>query len=217
MLEAVQLAGEETLPCPKAGSSEPQNKNRPTPGFSENMKPFKEKTYFWHQIWQSAGSPIITEIHRIMKRSRNFYHVEFKKCKKAEDKVKKSKLLDACLNGNGELFKEIKLIRRMKPKQADTIDGVKEDILNHYKDIYSNLYNSVEDGPEVEEICDKIEGLIKPEHIEDVERVTMEEVKKAAAQLKPGKSDSTYFFSSDCIKVNSDLLAQNTATMIKSF
>ena len=59
----------------------------------------------------------------------------------------------------------------------------------------------MEDGPEVEETYDEIEGLKKPEHIEDVERVTMEEVKKAAAQLKPGKSDLTYFFSSDCIKV----------------
>ena len=125
VLEAVQLAGEQTLPCPKTGSSE-THKNRLTPGFSENVKPFKEKAYFWHQIWKSAGSPINTKLHRIMKRSRNVYHVEFKKCKKAKD---------ACLNGNGELFKEIKLMRRMKPKQADTIDGVKDNIPNHFKDI----------------------------------------------------------------------------------
>ena len=40
---------------------------------------------------------------------------------------------------------------------------------------------------------------------------------KAAANLKSGKSDPAYTFSSDCFKTNSVRLAENTARMIKSF
>ena len=76
------------------------------------MKPYKEDAYFWHSIWNSAGRPINTQLHNIMKRTRNRYHMEFKKCKRTEQTIKKSKLLDACLNGNGDLFKEIKLMRK---------------------------------------------------------------------------------------------------------
>ena len=76
-----------------------------------------------------------------MKRTRNIYHAEFKKCKKAETTIKKSKLLDACLNGNGNLFKEIKAMRNTKSQCADTIDGVTNNIPEHFKNIYSTLYS----------------------------------------------------------------------------
>ena len=78
LLDAVQSAGKEALPCPRAGS--PENM-KPTPGFKENVKPFKDKAYFWHQVWKSAGCPLNTELHKIMKKTRNNYHVEFKKSK----------------------------------------------------------------------------------------------------------------------------------------
>ena len=181
------------------------------------MKPYKEDAYFWHSIWKSAGRPINTQLHNIMKRTRNRYHMEFKKCKRTEQTIKKSKLLDACLNGNGDLFKEIKLMRKSKSKSADTIDGVSKDIPNHFKNIYSELYNSVTDGDEVEKISKELETKIGIQSLEDVNKVTKDEVKKAAAALKPGKTDPVFSFSSDCIKVNSDMLADYTASMIKSF
>ena len=71
------------------------------------MKPYKEDAYFWHSIWKLAGRAIDTQRHNIMKRTRNQYHMEFKKFKRPEQTIKKSKLLDACLNGNCNLFKEI--------------------------------------------------------------------------------------------------------------
>ena len=46
VLKAVQRAGEETLPFPKAGSSKIGKKS--TPGFKVQVKPFKEDAYFWH-------------------------------------------------------------------------------------------------------------------------------------------------------------------------
>ena len=49
--------------------------------------------------------------------------------------IKKSKLLNACLNGNGELFKEIKSMRKSKPKVAESIDGVNKNIPEHFRNI----------------------------------------------------------------------------------
>ena len=108
-------------------------------------------------------------------------------------------------------------MRKVKQKVADTIDGVTQDIPNHFGSIYKELYNCVEDGDEIIKISEEIESLINVESFEDVMRVTPEEVKKATEKLKAGKGDPTFSFSSDCIKVKSNLLAEQTATMIKSF
>ena len=215
VLEAVQTAAEETLPIPKISNE--KDKQKITPGFNEQVKPFKEKAYFWHCVWKSAGRPLNTNLHKIMKKTRNVYHMEFKKCQKAETTIRKSKLLDACINGNGELFKEIKAMRRTKPLVADTIDGEKKEISNHFRNIYKELYNCVNDGEEVMKIKEEIEENINQNNLDDIKRVTPTEVKKAASKLKPGKGDPTYDFSSDCIKINSDIFNEYIAVMIKGF
>ena len=43
--------------------------------------------------------------------------------------------MDACLNGNGNIFKEIKKLRKCDPKVATSIDGVKSDISDHFRKI----------------------------------------------------------------------------------
>ena len=155
VIEAIQTAAETALPCPRPGGGSGQRKV--TPGFNENVKPFKEIAYFWHQVWKSAGCPVNSELHTIMKRSRNQYHRELKKCQKAEMTIKKSKLLNACLNGDGDLFKEIKSLRRSKPKVAESIDGVHNNLPDHFGSIYKELYNSVNDGEEVKLINQEVE------------------------------------------------------------
>ena len=216
VLEAVQSAAETSLPCPRVGGGTHQH-SKISPGFSEKVKPFKETAYFWHSVWKSAGRPINTELHKLMKKTRNRYHMENKKCQKAELTIKKSKLLDACLNGNGDLFREIKAMRKTKPKFADSMDGVTKNIPGHFKEIYKDLYNCVQDADEVSEISNTIEQKIKQADLKDVDKVTPEEVKKAAMKLKPGKADPTFSFSSDCLRSKSRLLPEHTAMMMKAF
>ena len=85
--------------------------------------------------WLSAVKPLNTELHRIMKKTRNIYHMQIRKCKKAEETVRKNKLLDACLNGQGNLFKEVKAIRKTRKVVATSIDGVSENVPDHFKNI----------------------------------------------------------------------------------
>ena len=121
------------------------------------------------------------------------------------------------MNGNGDLFKEIKSLRRTKTVCADSIDGVKEDIPGHFKEIYRNLYNCVDDAEEVMEIRQEVEINIKEAYLDDVDMVTSEEIRKAALLLKHGKGDPAFSFSSDLLKINSDILLEYISKMIKSF
>ena len=53
--------------------------------------------------------------------------------------------------------------------------------------------------------------------LDDIEKVTPDVVKQAAEKLKPGKSDPVYSFSSDCIKVDSDRLAELLSMIFQSY
>ena len=61
------------------------------------------------------------------------------------------------------------------------------------------MYNCVDDGDGIMKIKEEIEELINEESLEDINKITAEEIKKAAARLKPGKSDPSFSFSSDCL------------------
>ena len=138
-----------------------------------------------------------------MKRTRNIYHYQFRKCQRAEETIKKNKLIEACINNRSEdLFKEIKSLRSTKQLVATSIDGVKENIPNHFKEIYSKLYNSEDDAENMPAVSTEVEAKVDGLSLTDVEKVTPEIIRAAIGKLKPGKSDSVYNFSSDCIKVD---------------
>ena len=214
VLDAIDTSAAENLHNVVQNS---KKKKSPMPGWSEFIQPFKENAFFWHKVWQSAGRPINTQLHNIMKRTRNIYHFHVRKCKKAENCIRRNKLLDACLNGNGEVFKEIKKLRKSAPVIASSMDGKKENIGEHFKDVYEDLYNSVDDKENVENLLEEVNNGINFTHVHDVKKVTPDLVKEAVKHLKDGKSDPVHAFSSDCIKNAPDLLFQLLAVIIKSF
>ena len=59
--------------------------------------------------------------------------------------LKQNTLLNACVNGKGDIFTEIRKLRRSSPTVVNAIDGVTEDLPNHFAKIYNTLYNSVND------------------------------------------------------------------------
>ena len=154
LLETMQYVVEEVLPIQGSGGFE-SSKQRTVPGWSESVKPFREEAYFWHQVWVSCGRPLNTELHCIMKKSRNKYHYEYKKCSKAETKIKSNKLLDSCLNGGGDLFKQIKAMRKSKPVVATSMDDVKSGVKDYFKDKYQEFFNSADDKAALLEVQDE--------------------------------------------------------------
>ena len=118
-----------------------------------------------------------------MKRTRNVYHYQVKKIKKSEEIIKKNNLLDACLNGNSDVFTEIKKMRQHKPSVAASMDGVKVNVENHFKGIYEKLYNYVNDTIEMIELNNEVQSRINLSQLYEVDKVTPEVVMKAAKNL----------------------------------
>ena len=108
-------------------------------------------------------------------------------------------------------------MRKNRQIVVTTMDGVKDNIPEHFKTIYSYLYNSVEDAEDMAKVSSEVEDKIGEFSLNDVSRVTPDIVKEAASKLKPGKSDPVFNFSSDCIKVDSDRLAELLSIIIQSY
>jgi hypothetical protein len=214
VLETVQAVAEESLPVPPS-SRKNGKKISIRPGWLGDVKPFRDKAYFWHTIWKSAGRPINTQLHNMMKRTRNLYHYHYKKCKKAEEKIKRSKLLSACLGEGGDLFNEIKSLRKSPPVIATSIDGVSTDVPDHFGNIYSTLYNSADDTAQLNLVQERVESAVNNSHLDAVLKITPDLVKEAVGKLKPGKSDPVYSFSSDCFKNASMSLFEHLSVVLK--
>ena len=213
LLGIVEQEARENLPIIQNKSF----KKKPKPGWSELVKPFRETALFWSQVWKSAGCPQNTVLHNIMKRSRNIYHYEYRKCSRSKELIRKNKILDSCINGDGDLFEEIKAMRKCNQVVATTMDGVTQDIPGHFRNVYENLYNSHEDLAQIADIKAEVNAKINSFHLVDVDKVTPEIVKEAALHLNSNKSDPTYTFSSDCIKNGPDSLFQHLSVVLKSF
>ena len=213
VLETVQAVAEENLPIPTTSN---KIDKAIRPGWLKEVKPYRDKAYFWHQMWKSASRPINTELHNIMKRTRNIYHYHYKKCKKAEETIRRSNLLSACLGQGGDLFKEIKALRKAPTANATSIDGVTEDVPNHFGGIYSKLYNSAEDAAELSAVHQRVESAVNSSHMDAVMKITPELLKEATSKLKPGKSDPVYSFSSDCFKNATMGLYEHLSSVLQS-
>ena len=183
----------------------------------EKIQPFKDRAMFWHAIWVSAGKPLNTQLHMLMKRTRNIYHLQIRRGKKMSDFLKKNTLLTACLDKGKDLFTEIKRLRKSEPSVASTIDGESKDIPNHFGHIYENLYNSVSDSQKLEEMSVLMNMKIDVTCLPEIERITPEVVSKAVSQLKSGKSDPVFKFCSDCIKNAPPVFYERLALMFRIF
>ena len=153
----------------------------------------------------------------MMKQTRNRYHYEIKKCCKAQEKVKRSKLLDSCINGDGDIFKEIKAMRKCKTTVPSSMDGVTENVQNYFKNKYEELYNSADDMIALRDIQEHIEGEISENMIIHIQKVTPDIVKQAAHNLKSGRSDPAFSFSSDCLKNATMSFFQNLSVILQGF
>ena len=97
--------------CLSSMSTKKKGKDTPIASWESEVEPFKKDAYFWHAVWMSAGRPLNTTLHRIMQRTRNVYHLQIRKCKNMTNILKKNTLLNACVNGKGDIFTEIRKLR----------------------------------------------------------------------------------------------------------
>ena len=98
---------------------------------------------------------------------------------------------------------------------ATSVDGVTQNIPEHFGNIYSKLYNSADDCEKLKKVHDRANAEVNDSHLEFVSKITPELLKTAAKKLKPGKSDPIYSFSSDCFRNGSNLLFEHLAQVLR--
>ena len=218
VIDAISTSARGSLPL-SSGGSDNNLTIKKIPGWNAQVKPFRDQARFWHAVWVSADKPLNSELHKVMRRTRNIFHYQLKKCRKAETQIKKQQLLAAMLDPDSDtdIFKEIKKMRKSKSIVANKIDDKTENIEEHFASIYSSLYNSVDDYDKLLKVAEDIENKIDDKSIDEVERVTPELVKEAIKHIKPNKSDPVCDFSSDCLKNAPGSLFTHLASIIKSF
>ena len=194
------------------------------PGWTENVEPYRQEALFWHSVWISARRPGPAEgdLHTMMSRSRNQYHYAVRRLKLDSRLIRAKKLLEASVNGDTELLKEMKAISRGRgfhddlPEHVAGADGQVE-IVEKFREVYQTLYNSSGSVTEVVDIKAKLAQLVTVESVVEVKKITGETVRKAASLMKSGKSDVSSGFTSDAIINAPDLFFQHLASVYRSW
>ena len=108
-------------------------------------------------------------------------------------------------------------MRKCKTTVPSSMDGVTENVQNYFKNKYEELYNSADDMIALRDIQEHIEGEISENMIIHIQKVTPDIVKQAAHNLKSGRSDPAFSFSSDCLKNATMSFFQNLSVILQGF
>jgi hypothetical protein len=131
--------------------------------------------------------------------------------------LKKNALLDACINGKGDIFTEIRKIRSSPMAVANSIDGVTENIPTHFASIYSKLFNSVDEKPSLDALYNEVNASIDDQNLTEVLKITPKIVYDATQHLKKSKNDPTYRFNSDCLTNAPPILFEHLALIFQFY
>ena len=214
VLHSMETTADSTMPKPVGNSNK---KNSTIPNWNNEIKYFKDNAQFWHSVWLSAGKPLNTHLHMIMKRTRNIYHLQIRKNKRMLDRIKRNDLLNSCLRNNGSIFDEIKKHRKCNKTIATSIDGHNEDIPSYFASQYEHLYNSIDDKFNISEIEKNLEYKINESNQNDISMITPQIVKTASQKLKSGKTDPLLCLTSDFFVNAPPILYDLLARILKCY
>lgn len=223
ILESISDTGLEIIPQ-KAQNKSRTNKadkrkhKKNIPGWKEYVEPYQDQAHFWHSIWVSAGKPINTELHNLMKKTRNEYHFKIRKCKRLEKLIINRKLIENCFENDLDIFAEIKKARKTPPEIVNFIDGsTGDEIPNTFGTVYSELFNRIDDDHNLKSIKEEINRNLSETELKEIEKIDKDIIKEALNKIKTNKSDPVFDFSSDFLKNGPDLLYEQLANIMQQF
>ena len=194
-----------------------KNHKQKVPDWNEDIEPFRENAHFWHSVWISAGKPMNCQVHDIMKKTRNRYHLLIRKKKRLLDRVKRDEMLAACLANDSSIFDAIKKKRSCKQVIPSVIDGHDKDIPGYLASKYEKLYDSVNDEKNLMTLRNQLEDSISQDDIEIIDKINSTVMKSCARKLKPGKTDPALRITSDFIVHAPDVVFQLLSLCLKSY
>ena len=138
-----------------------------------------------------------TKMKNSMKKTRNQYHYQIRKNRKMNDIIKKNRLLNACINNNGDIFDEIKKLRKA-PTVPTMVDGVSYKIESHFANTYRQLYNSIEDDHNLTHVAEHLSKAID-------------------SNSHPYRNDPINDFTSDCLINTPFALSEQLSLLFRQF
>lgn len=184
------------------------------PGWSCEVKPYRDDCVFWHRIWKDAGCPRNGVVYDVMKLTKKQYVYANRRNKRKQDVVRKEKMATAIANDNmRDFFKEVK---KLEPKinVPVPIDGIIESkaIAQHFASKYDGLFNSVPSDPDVMlSIRKYIDDCKLAKNSDRV--VKFNEVFEAIKTLKCNKSDGSEGFMSNHLILSCDRFIANISML----
>ena len=158
------------------------------PGWNNYCKVAHSEARSAYLMWRNSGKPKVGYLFSQMKRTRAYFKLVIRKCKRNRDIVAANNLANKLLMKNDKSFwKEVKKINGGNNVTiANSIDGINgtENIANYWKTHFSNILNSSQDIKHksyVLEECNNIDKLY-------FDRINAGEVSAAIKQIKNGKS-----------------------------
>ena len=140
--------------------------------------------------------------------------------KNSETQIRQSKFLSEVLDGKvNNILKEVKRLRGNSSKPTSNIDGQchPQDISNHFKNLYQQIFNAHSDTDEVKTILDEINASLQPSDISIVDKITPDLIKLLIKNMASDKNDPMYEFKSNAFKEGVDSLCTPLCDTLKAF
>ena len=191
-------------------------------GWNDFVKPYKEKSIFWNNIWKDAGSPQQGELANVRRFARYKYHWAIKTVNKQNNNRILEKTAEQLVTKSFRKFWQIvKNLKGKDNRSSNIIDGKvnDNDIVNHFYDIYANLYSSVCDD-DFKYLVEDVNTLVNDKcnsnecKSSQCHNVSYDLLKKAISCLNNGKEDETYYMYSDNFLHATDLVINNLSLLI---
>ena len=160
------------------------------PKWRDDVKPLRDESLFWHNIWKDAGRPPTGVLAMIMRRARAKYHKAVSFCKSNIHLNRNLRLAESIENNLArDLWAELKKMDENRNTLPSSINGLADDseIASIFGNKYKTLYNSV---PTSQEELNKIRKDIQDELSDnnyDEVNVTISDVGKALSKLNTKK------------------------------
>ena len=151
-----------------AGGREAKDRKTVTPGWSAEVEPYKQRSNYCYRAWLAAGRPSQGDLHRSKVDSHTQFQYAVRRVKRASKLNQAKGLYEAAKAGDIALMSEMRKVQSGKgglDEVPDTVDGVtgQEEVANQFGKVHSALYNSAESTEEMNELKNRIRGLVQTE------------------------------------------------------
>lgn len=173
------------------------------PGWTEQVKPLRDKSLFWHGMWVDCNRPREGAVADNMRRTRAAYHYAIRNVRKNENSIRCERMAEALLDDeNRNFWTEVKKIRNSKVSRSNTVDGCGDAklISQLFADKYRELYTCVSyDMQDMHKLVQTVNEKIDHAEYSSDFIIHMDEISIAVKKLKPHKSDGGAGLKSDHI------------------